>query len=111
MAQTLGALWKCHQQEALPEVPPLNKGELWVLDEVIGGCVSYYLEAGCTLDMQRVAILRDCHQDLGQLLQELEGPALDYFCRLGTLAELVLRSASPEHASLGRNDDILRDAP
>jgi hypothetical protein len=38
--------------------------------------------------------------DLERLLPELEGPALDYFCRLGTLAELVLSSNAPERTSL-----------
>jgi len=111
VADTLAALWGRHRQEALPEVPSLNKGELWVLDEVIGGCVSYYLDAGQTLDMQRLAILRDCRADLARLLPELDGPALDYFCRLGTLAELVLSSDPTEHTSLEVSDEIRREAP
>ena len=111
MSETLVALWGRHQQEALPEVPALNKGELWVLDEVIGGCISYYLDAGRTLDMQRLAILRDCRADLDRLLPELEGPALDYFFRLGTLAELVLSADATEHTSLGVNDNIRPEGP
>jgi hypothetical protein len=100
VAEALVALWGRHQQEPLPEVPTLNKGELWVLDEVIGGCVAYYLNAGRTLDAQRLTILRDCQADLDRLLPELEGPALDYFDRLGTLAKLVLSSDATEHTSL-----------
>jgi hypothetical protein len=99
LAETLVALWERHQQEALPEVPALSKGELWVLDEVIGGCISYYLDAGRTLDMQRLDILRDCRADLDRLLPELEGQALEYFRRLGTLAELVLSSDAADHKS------------
>jgi hypothetical protein len=111
VAETLVALWGRHQQEALPEVPALNKGELWVLDEVIGGCISYYLDAGRTLDMQRLAILRDCRADLDRLLPELEGPALDYFLRLGTLAELVLSADATEHKSLEASDDMRPEVP
>jgi hypothetical protein len=97
VAETLVALWGRHQQEALPEVPALSKGELWVLDEVIGGCISYYLDAGRTLDMQRLDMLRDCRADLDRLLPGLEGPALEYFRRLGNLAELVLSSDAADH--------------
>ncbi len=109
MAETLVALWGRHQQEALPEVPVSSKGELWVLDEVIGGCISYYLDAGRTLDIQRLAILRDCQADLARLLPELEGPAREYFFRLETLAELV--SEATEHRSCEVSDDIRPDRP
>jgi hypothetical protein len=111
VAETLVALWGRHQQEALPDVPGLNKGELLVLDEVIGGCISYYLNAGRTLDAQRLIILRDCQADLDRLLPELEGPALDYFGRLGSLAELVLSSDATEHKSLEVSEDIPRESP
>ena len=92
MAEELITLWQKHQMEALPEVPASCKGELWVLDEVIGGCVAYYLEDGRALDSRRVSILRDCRADLDRLLPELEGPAIDYFTRLEALARLILHA-------------------
>ena len=93
MADELTTLWQTHQQEALPEVPVTCKGELWVLDEVIGGCVAYYLEDGRALDSRRLGILRDCRADLDRLLPELEGPAIDYFSRLEALAQLILHAS------------------
>ena len=95
MADELTRLWQKHQQEALPEVevPAICKGELWILDEVIGGCVAYYLEDGRVLDSRRLGILRDCRADLDRLLPELEGPAIDYFSRLEALAQLILHAS------------------
>jgi hypothetical protein len=90
MANELLRLWHAHRQDPLPEVPSECKGELWVLDEVIGGCVSYCIEAGQRLDSPRAHILEDCREDLRRLLPELEGPAITYFSRLGALAELLL---------------------
>ena len=82
MASELAVLWKRHQQEALPAVPTAIKGELWVLDEVIGGCIAHYLEGDLGLDSGRTAILHDCRADLDRLLPDLEGPAqaLDISC-------------------------------
>ena len=93
MADELTRLWQKHQQEALPEVPAICKGELWILDEVIGGCVAYYLEDGRALDSRRMGILRDCHADLDRLLPDLEGPAIEYFSRLEDLAQLILHAS------------------
>ena len=105
MATELAALWRRHQQEALPAVPQASQGELWVLDEVIGGCVAYYLEAGPVLDSRRASILHDCRADLERLLPDLEGPAINYFRRLGTLAELVLSASADERQPLEGSDD------
>lgn len=85
-------LWGLHRQAELPDVPRDAKGELWVLDEVIGGCVSFYLGAGGTLDPPRVAILEDCRVDLERLMPELEEAAAAYFGRLGLLARLLLEA-------------------
>lgn len=86
------ALWGLHRQAELPDVPREAKGELWVLDEVIGGCVSFYLSAGGTLDPPRVVILEDCRADLERLMPELEEAAAAYFGRLGMLAWLLLEA-------------------
>ena len=90
MTEEIVTLWKLHRQAALPDVPSESKGELWVLDEVIGGCVAYYLDAGQVLDAPRAVILEDCRADLERLLPDLDETAADYFSRLGTLAGLVL---------------------
>ena len=90
MTDEIVALWRMHQQTALPDVPPDSKGELWVLDEVIGGCLAYYLDAGRVLDASRAVILEDCRADLERLLPGLDETAATYFSRLGTLASLVL---------------------
>jgi len=105
MASELAVLWKRHQQEALPAVPPMFKGELWVLDEVIGGCIAHYLEGDLALDSGRTAILLDCRADLDRLLPALEGPAVDYFHRLGILAELVLSASAAERTLPEGGDD------
>jgi hypothetical protein len=90
MAEQIITLWHTHRQAALPDVPLESKGELWVLDEVVGGCVAYYLDTGRRLDAARVVILEDCLADLERLLPGLDETAAVYFGRLGILAGLVL---------------------
>lgn len=90
LAEDILVLWRAHQQAALPEVPQESKGELLVLDEVVGGCVTYYLSAGHTLDLPRVVILEDCKADLERLLPDLEDSAAAYFGRLEILTGLLL---------------------
>ncbi len=55
MKDDILSLWLAHRQAALPDVPRESMGELWVLDEVIGGCVNFYLQAGGALDAPRKA--------------------------------------------------------
>jgi len=83
-------LWQAHRHDGLPDVPQETKGELWVLDEVMGGCVEFYLNAGRVLDQSRAGILHDCREDLARILPVLDGQALRYFSRLDTLAGLLL---------------------
>lgn len=90
MNEEIIRLWRAHQEEGLPDVPPEAKGELWVLDEVIGGCIAHYLASGETLDSSRLNVLEDCRADLKRLLPGLEGGATTYFSRLGSLADLIL---------------------
>lgn len=93
MADDILTLWRAHRQAELPDVPREARGELWVLDEVIGGCVAFYLGAGGALDQPRVAILKDCRADLDRLMPDLEEAAAAYFSRLGTLAGLLLATS------------------
>ena len=83
-------LWQAHRRAELPDVPQESKGELWVLDEVIGGCVSFYLSGGGVPDHPRVAILEDCRTDLERLLPDLDDGAASYFSRLDMLAGLLI---------------------
>ncbi len=92
-------LWRAHRDAMLPEVPRECRGELWVLDEIIGGCVTYYLDAGRTLDPPRVVILEDCRADLKRLLPDLEEAAASYFSRLRTLAGLLIQASQAEGKS------------
>lgn len=93
------ALWRAHCDAILPDVPRERMGELWVLDEIIGGCVAYYLDAGRTLDPPRVVILEDCRADLERLLPDLEEAAASYFSRLRTLAGLLIQASQAEGKS------------
>lgn len=90
MVEQIITLWHTHRQAALPDVPSEKKGELWVLDEVVGGCLAHYLDAGRKLDAARVGILEDCRADLERLLPGLDEPAALYFERLEILAGLIL---------------------
>src|SRR6266852_5365455 len=89
MRDDILSLWHAHRQAVLPDVPRESMGELWVLDEIIGGCVNFYLQAGGTLDAPRKDILEDCRADLARLLPGLEEAAVFYFSRLETLAVLL----------------------
>ncbi len=93
MADDILRLWREHQPAALPDVPRESMGELWVLDEVVGGCMNFYMNAGGTLDPARIAILEDCRADLGRLLPDLDAGACSYFGRLETLAGLLIEAA------------------
>jgi len=93
MSDEILTLWRAHRQAELPDVPRESKGELWVLDEVIGGCVAFYLSAGGALDPTRVAILKECRTDLGRLMPDLEEAAVSYFSRLGMLAGLLIETS------------------
>jgi hypothetical protein len=93
MSDDILTLWQAHRQAELPNVPRESKGELWVLDEVIGGCVSFYLDGGGALDLTRVAILEDCRTDLDRLMPNLEEAAASYFSRLGMLAGLLIETS------------------
>ena len=93
-------LWQAHQQAALPDVPHGSKGELFVLDDVLGGCVAFYLSDGGTVDQPRRAILEDYRADLGRLMSDLEPAAVAYFSRLNRLAGLLL-ATSPQSGEPG----------
>ena len=67
-----------------------KEGELMMLDTVISGCVTYFLQSRNGLDRQRLEILQECLVDLDCVLPELEEEAITYFQRLHTLGSLLL---------------------
>jgi len=93
-------LWQAHWQAALPDVPHGLRGELFVLDDILGGCVAFYLNGG-TLDQSRRAILEDYQADLRRLVPDLDPAAAAYFIRLERLAELLLVASSHADESVG----------
>src|SRR2546428_13400212 len=88
MKDDILSLWHAHRQAALPDVPRESMGELWVLDEVIGGCVNFYLQASGALDAPRKAMLEDGRADLARVLADVEEAAASYFSRLEGLGGL-----------------------
>lgn len=64
------------------------------LDTVISGCVVFFLDSPDGLDDQRVAIVRDCLNDLDDLTGELDDNSRVYFLQLRQLGELLLETAS-----------------
>lgn len=64
------------------------------LDTVISGCVVFFLDSPDGLDDQRVAIVRDCLNDLDDLTGELDDNSRVYFLQLRQLGELLLKTAS-----------------
>lgn len=63
------------------------------IDTVIGGCVVYYLDSSDGLDDQRLAILKDCLDDLDNLTEELDAECRPYFLRLRQLGSLLLHTS------------------
>lgn len=81
-------LWDRHRNADWPEAVGSHEGELMTLETVIGGCVSFFLEED-NLDPPRVAMLRDCLNELDDLLCDLEGETKPYFERLRAVGDLL----------------------
>ncbi len=86
----LTRLWEAHRSAGWPSALGPQEGELMMLDTVISGCITYFLESEGELDQQRVEILQGCLTDLDHLLPELEEEAVPYFQRLRALGSLLL---------------------
>ena len=91
----LSALWREHQAADWPVRGEENEGQLMILDTVMAGCVTYYLEEQ-SLDEQRVGILDDCLADLENLVSDLEPDSGAYFERLQQLGKLLVDMNRPE---------------
>src|SRR2546428_12446345 len=90
MKDDILSLWHAHRQAPLPDVPREGMGELWVLDEVIGGCVKFYLQAGGGLGALRRVIVEGCWGELARVRPYLWGTSACYFWRVEALAGLVV---------------------
>lgn len=86
----IAAAWKQHCENGWPQFSSPNQGQLMTLDTVISGCVVFYLDSPEGLDLQRVAIVKDCVGDLGDLTEELDTDSQEYFLRLRRLGEMLL---------------------
>ena len=63
------------------------------LDTVISGCVVFFLDSPEGLDHQRMALVRDCLDELTELTEltaELDTDSQTYFLRLRQLGEMLL---------------------
>lgn len=60
------------------------------IDTVISGCVIYYLHSSDGLDEQRLAIVKDCLDDLDELTEALDTETQAYFYRLRELGAMLL---------------------
>jgi hypothetical protein len=87
---TIAAAWEHHRADDWPRFSSPHQGPLMTIDTVIGGCVVYYLDSSDGLDDQRLAILKDCLNDLEDLTSELEADCQPYFLRLHRLGNLLL---------------------
>lgn len=91
--ETIAAAWQDHCSVDWPKFSSPNQGQLMTLDTVISGCVVFYLDSPEGLDHQRVAIVKDCLENLADLTGELDTDSQAYFLRLRQLGELLLATS------------------
>ena len=89
----LSNLWGIHQNAGWPDALGNLEGELMMLDTVIAGCVTYFIEEA-QLDAQRREILQDSLSDLENLLPDVPDHAIEYFDRLRMVGFTLLESNS-----------------
>ncbi|WP_447970015.1 hypothetical protein [Nitrospira sp. M1] len=92
----LTELWQTHQDAKWPEALEGAEGELMMLDTVIVGCITYYVEEK-ELDRQRVSILQDSLSELDVLLPDLPDEGVEYFSRLRQLGAFILKESTEAH--------------
>ncbi|MCZ6800384.1 MAG: hypothetical protein O7F12_07855 [Nitrospirae bacterium] len=83
-------IWEAHRSTDWPTDLGSQEGELMMIDTVMSGCATYYLEAEDGLDPQRREMLKSCVEDLENLLPDLDPSAEPYFQRLHQLGSLML---------------------
>jgi len=89
----IAAAWEQHCVVDWPQFSSQNQGQLMTLDTVISGCVVFYLDSPEGLDYRRVAIVKDCLEELNDLTGELDTDSQTYFLRLRQLGEMLLATA------------------
>jgi hypothetical protein len=85
--------WEEHRARDWPHFSSPVQGQLMTLDTVISGCVVFFLDSPDGLDDQRVSIVRDCLNELDELMGELNVDSQTYFLRLRQLGEMLLTTA------------------
>lgn len=83
-------IWDVHHSADWPTDLGSNEGELMMIDTVVSGCVTYFLESSDGLDPQRVEILQSCLADLDNLFPDLHESAMTYFDRIRVLSSFML---------------------
>lgn len=86
--------WKHHCGVGWPQFSSPHQGQLMTLDTVISGCVVFFLDSPEGLDHQRMALVRDCLDELTELTAELDTDSQTYFLRLRQLGEMLLTTTS-----------------
>ncbi len=65
--------------------------DLVLLDSAVAGCVTTFIKNDGKLDVWRTAILGLCCRDLNIVTYHLSGEAKEFYSRLETLSNLVLK--------------------
>ena len=81
-----------HREAGWPPMTTPREGQLMTLDTVVSGCALYFFDSNETLDLPRIDMLQSCLVEIDDLLPELSGESMEYFGRLRTLAELLLKT-------------------
>ncbi len=87
-------LWNIHLESGFPRGyggETIEGIDLVLLDSYIAGCVTTFIENNGLLDLWRTAILGICCRDSIIVAIHLSGEAKEYFSRLETLSNLVLK--------------------
>ena len=93
MGNKLEELWQRHQDAQWPESLGSTEGELMMIDTVVVGCITYFVEEQ-GLDEQRIGILKDSLSELDEHLSDLSDEGVEYFSRLKELGSLVLQAST-----------------
>lgn len=102
MLKRIEELWREHLKTRFP---PACRGadvegiDLVMLDADIAGCIDTYLRRGGDLGTERTAILGLCYRELGTVVLALPAEAREYYQRLETMTEQILRALAARLAS------------
>ena len=95
MNQKIVELWNIHLTSKFPHGyggKNIDGIELALLDGDVAGCILSFIENNGRLDLWRTAILGICYRDLTIVMtSQLSGEAQEFFSRLETLSNLVLK--------------------